>query len=294
LTPTNIVFKVTPTNAVKEQALITLTASAEIWTASLGVTCACVGGTTSIPVMQTRVQQSPGAIDIQMGGDSAANQELTFTCTGGLASVENTATPITFSAMSTADPTVISAQTGYSVKTKIGWGSALVPMLVAESALTQIVFTLTPTHAVLATNTITLTASKALWSLADATSVTCTCAGATSVAVTSSTTSQTTTLADTLAIVMGAGSAAGQVLIFTCLGGLKGPYKSIFKIGLKTIIMWVWPFHLISQTWFRAQAPSMGGVRPRLDHPPSSQRSRTEKVQFFHHLLPLLNGQRNR
>ena len=87
-----------------------------------------------------------------------------------------------------------------------------------------------------------------------------------------------------------------RAIAITFPGGsyLKGPYKSIFKIGLKTIIMWVWPFHLISQTWFRAQAPSMGGVRPRLDHPPSSQRSRTEKVQFFHHLLPLLNGQRNR
>ena len=233
LTPTNIIFKVTPFTAVKEQDVFTLTASAGIWSTAdaTSVACTCMGA-SFVAVMSVTTSQTTllaDTIAIQVGDASAANQELTFTCIGGLQANENTAAAITFAAVSTTNPTAIVAQSGYSIKTKIGWGSVVVPTLVAGEIASQIMFNVTPTRAVSLNNTITLTASKPLWAydISNNTitlrSVNCTCIGAAaaSVAVMSSTTSQTTSLADTITIRMGAGSAAGVQLSFICVGGLK-------------------------------------------------------------------------
>merc|ERR1719331_2344289 len=190
----DLVLKFTPTTQIAAGGTATFTASEAIFTA---------GGNSAAT--------STSVLVVTFVGQAlATNVEATITCTANLADNGATAQAVTFGLVTSADLNALATQTGYTLTAKkvTAFTAARATSLVTGVAGGDLTFTFTPTTAIAATGTATITASEALYTAADATT---TCA--TTVTGGGTAPTSTTTVASS-----GTGVTGNNVLVLTFVG----------------------------------------------------------------------------
>jgi len=178
-----LTFKFTPSKALAASDTITLTADKAIFkTASTKVTCtATVKDATTAPTFvaaDTKCGANKKILTLKLGATAAtdivaASKEATVVCTTNLAVNGAAGEVVAFSIVTAKDPAVLAAQTGYTVTdTQVQWGGASRKSLITGEG-GDLTFKFTPSKALAASDTITLTADKAIFKTAS-TKVTCT------------------------------------------------------------------------------------------------------------------------
>merc|ERR1719331_2509886 len=203
----DLVLKFTPTTQIAAGGTATFTASEAIFTAggnSAATTCTTAVATGTAPT-------STSVLVVTFVGQAlATNVEATITCTANLADNGATAQAVTFGLVTSADLNALATQTGYTLTAKkvTAFTAARATSLVTGVAGGDLTFTFTPTTAIAATGTATITASEALYTAADATT---TCA--TTVTGGGTAPTSTTTVASS-----GTGVTGNNVLVLTFVG----------------------------------------------------------------------------
>ena len=188
-----LVFIITPSanGALVSTDTIVFKASSSIFTAAATATCV-VKQAAPIATTSTDVTASAGTtydtLTLIMAAGVSASTVTTVTCSANLAA-NAAGVVVTWDVSSTKDAVVLAAQTGYTVCSKVTWGSAL-PMPNAESSTTptSIDFKFTPSlkGALTTGDTITLKPSSEITLASTPTATTCTAAQSTSFTATSS------------------------------------------------------------------------------------------------------------
>merc|ERR1719460_30486 len=210
----DLVLKFTPTTQIAAGGTATFTASEAIFTAggnSAATTCTTAVATGTAPTSTTTSATSMSVLVVTFVGQAlATNVEATITCTANLADNGATAQAVTFGLVTSADLNALATQTGYTLTAKkvTAFTAARATSLVTGVAGGDLTFTFTPTTAIAATGTATITASEALYTAADATT---TCA--TTVTGGGTAPTSTTTVASS-----GTGVTGNNVLVLTFVG----------------------------------------------------------------------------
>merc|ERR1719305_195021 len=171
----DLVLKFTPTTQIAAGGTATFTASEAIFTAggnSAATTCTTAVATGTAPTSTTTSATSTSVLVVTFVGQAlATNVEATITCTANLADNGATAQAVTFGLVTSADLNALATQTGYTLTAKkvTAFTAARATSLVTGVAGGDLTFTFTPTTAIAATGTATITASEALYTAADAT-----------------------------------------------------------------------------------------------------------------------------
>merc|ERR1719331_2936961 len=210
----DLVLKFTPTTQIAAGGTATFTASEAIFTAggnSAATTCTTAVATGTAPTSTTTSATSASVLVVTFVGQAlATNVEATITCTANLADNGATAQAVTFGLVTSADLNALATQTGYTLTAKkvTAFTAARATSLVTGVAGGDLTFTFTPTTAIAATGTATITASEALYTAVDATT---TCA--TTVTGGGTAPTSTTTVASS-----GTGVTGNNVLVLTFVG----------------------------------------------------------------------------
>jgi len=195
----DLTFVFTPTTALPASGTITLTPSAELFTADAASACtATVAGASTAPTFASATVSGTGGTQIitftlnGAGTDIvAAGAAATVVCTTNLA-VNTAAGAITFGLVTSTDLEAATAQTGYTiVAVTAQWTSAARTSVVSGAAGGDLTVIFAPTTALPASGTITLTPSSSLFTADGATTCTASTAAATNPTFASATVSGT-------------------------------------------------------------------------------------------------------
>ena len=208
-TPTGIVFVIGVTDALANTNTITITASSSIFTGATAVPTCGTGTTNEISATAATTTE----LTLTVGSATiAAGSAKTVTCTGGMAPSAAMSTTVTFSAVSTMSTVTITAQTGFLTTSSIGWTSVTVGgSSAANIAPTSLAFAVTVTNTLAQGQTLTITASSAVWSTTQPSSCTTGVANAVGAFVTTPT---------SLVVTAGTATLASGATTITCVGGL--------------------------------------------------------------------------
>ena len=207
VSPQGVTFVVTPANTIPNGGTITLTASKSIWTAAGAVACTGANIASSASTASAGTAYDILTININ-GAGITGGSTVTLVCSASMVA-HTPSDVVTFSAVTSHDVVAISAQTGWTVTSSIGWTSATATGGIHhEDTPSAVTFVVTPSAAIPIAGTITITDSEGLWNAAGAV----TCTGITNTAASSATTNNF----DTLTITLGAQANAGQVLTLVC------------------------------------------------------------------------------
>ena len=158
-TPTSIVFSIGVTTALVSGDTITLTANAAVFIDSTTVSCMAPG----VDALTAATAATAQTITLHAPGSGVSSGDKVFTCTGGLAA-NPAAGAVTFSAESTKSTIALTGQTGYTTTSSLGWTSATLDTIAGGALPTTITFIVTITDTIGTGESITLTASAAIWS----------------------------------------------------------------------------------------------------------------------------------
>merc|ERR1711934_1107641 len=190
----NLVMVIAPVTALPAGGTITVTPSAELFSADGASACTASNSATTNPTFASATVSGTGGTQIitfTLGAGAtdviATTIATTITCTDNLA-VNTAAGAITFGLVTSTDLEAATAQTGYTIvaRTCPLWGSAARATLTTGVAGGDLTVIFTTTAALPAGETITLTPSVKLFTADDA-STTCSVAVATGTAPTTTT-----------------------------------------------------------------------------------------------------------
>jgi hypothetical protein len=223
--PGDLIVKFTPFKEVPADGTVTITPSANIFTADAATVCTATSDGTAATV---KGSATVGAIlTVTMTGALAAGKAVVITCTDNLA-VNPAAAAITFKLKTSTDATELTGQTGYTVLAakQALWTSATRASLETGKG-GDLVVKFTPTTEVPAEGTLTITADKAIFTADAATTCTATSDGTAAVVKTAG----TATVGNVLTVTMTGALAAGKAAVVTCTSNLAVNGAAGTKVG---------------------------------------------------------------
>merc|ERR1712072_1409085 len=155
-TPTGITFVIVATDALLTSHTVTITASPNIW--------ASVPACTWNGNAATEALTGNNQVAVTAQAAANAGDPITIVCTGGFNANGNSASTVTFSAVSSTSTVSLTGQTGYSTTGRLTWGAATtVSTLAVGTAPTSIVFSIGVSDALVDGDTITITATNSVF-----------------------------------------------------------------------------------------------------------------------------------
>jgi len=110
----NLVVKFTPWAEVAAGGTVTITPSANIFTADAATTCTATSDGTAVAVTDADTKSAGAVLTVKMTAKLAAQKAVVITCTDNL-KVNGAAGAITFSLVTSGDATALTGQTGYTI-----------------------------------------------------------------------------------------------------------------------------------------------------------------------------------